>query len=409
MRSWSIKVTMFGLASLAVFAMAVQSRAADWPQFRGPNGTAVSMETGLPTRWSQTENLRWKVDLPGRGLSNPVIADGRVYVTASSGYLESRLHVLCFELATGKKLWERQLWSTGNTTCHPKTCMAAPTPVTDGKSVYALFATGDLAALDREGNLLWYRSLVRDYPTITNQVGLASSPILWGDVLILPLDNVGESFVAGLDRRTGQNRWRIDRPKGINWTTPLLRVDRDQAEVVFLTDTDALAVDALTGKQRWVYKGEGLHSIASPIAAEGLIVLPGGVALRPGAQGKEPAVAWMSNKLRTGMNSYLHYQDRVYAVNGAGILNCADAANGNLLWSLRLKGPFSASPVAGDGKLYIVNETGTTHVIEPGEKDGRVLGTNEVGEAILATPAIADGALFLRSDKHLYCIGGREK
>jgi outer membrane protein assembly factor BamB len=363
----------------------------------------------LPTRWSAKENVRWKADLPGRGLSNPVIADGRVFVTASSGYLESRLHVLCFDLATGKKLRERQFWSTGSTNCHTKTCMAAPTPVTDGKAVYALFATGDLAALDSSGNLLWYRALARDYPTITNQVGMAASPILWKDTLILPMENMGDSFVAGLDRSTGQNCWKIARDKDIIWTTPLLRVLGDRAEVVFVSNKDALAVDAATGKKRWSYRGEGLSSIPSPIATEGAIVLPGGVALQPGGENKEPVVVWKSGKLRTGMNSFLHYQDRVYAVNGAGVLNCADAKTGAVLWNLRLKGPYTASPVAGDGKIYVVNEAGSTTVIELGEKEGQAVATNELGETILATPAIADGAIFLRSDQHLFCVGGREK
>jgi len=164
------------LLALAGFLLGVAVAAAgDWPQYHGPRGSAVSDETGIATTWSETENIRWKADLPGRGLSNPVIAGGRVYLTASSRPQESRLHVLCFDLRSGKKLWERQFWSTGNTGCHPKTCMAAPTPATDGERVCALFATGDLTCLDKDGGLLWYRSLVGDYPTVSNQVGMAAS------------------------------------------------------------------------------------------------------------------------------------------------------------------------------------------------------------------------------------------
>src|SRR5947209_14943547 len=148
--------------------------AGEWPQFRGPGGTAVSKEMDLPVKWSKTEGLRYRTALPGRGLSNPVIAGGRVYLTACSGYRERRLHVLCYDETTGKKLWERQFAATGNTTCNPSTSMAAPTPATDGKAVYALFACGDLAALDCDGALLWYRSLVGDYPQLTNQVGMAA-------------------------------------------------------------------------------------------------------------------------------------------------------------------------------------------------------------------------------------------
>ena len=149
--------------------------AADWPQFRGPDGVGFADGNDLPEKWTATENIRWKAALPGKGLSSPVIAGGKVYVTACSGYQETRLHLLCFDAASGKQLWERQLWATGSTMCHPKTNMAAPTPATDGRNVYAMFATGDIAAFDADGRLLWYRALARDYPQITNQVGLAAS------------------------------------------------------------------------------------------------------------------------------------------------------------------------------------------------------------------------------------------
>src|SRR5262249_40146798 len=139
------------LASSLCLCVSVVSSAADWPQFRGVNGSAVSPETNLPVKWSATEGLRWKVAFPGRRLSDPAIAAGGLYLTACTGVLQDRLHVLCFDVATGKQLWERQLTATGNTLCHPKTCMAAPTPATDGKRVFALFATGDLAAFDRDG------------------------------------------------------------------------------------------------------------------------------------------------------------------------------------------------------------------------------------------------------------------
>jgi len=196
------------LAGLAGTAVAP---AGDWPGFRGPGGGGVSTEKDLPVKWDKKEGLRYKVELPGRGLSNPVIAAGRVYVTASSGYRERRLHVLCLDEPTGKKVWERQFAATGNTGCHPMTNMAAPTPVTDGKVVFALFATGDVAAVARDGTLLWYRSLVSDYPGIANQVGMAASPVLAANVLVIPMESAVDSFIAGVDARTGKNRWKVKR------------------------------------------------------------------------------------------------------------------------------------------------------------------------------------------------------
>jgi outer membrane protein assembly factor BamB len=385
---------------------ACQIIAADWPQFRGANGSGVSEETGLPIKWSQTEGMRWKAELPGRGLSNPVIAGGKVYVTCSSGFQESRLHVLCFDEKTGKKLWERQVWTTGGTGCHPKSCMAAPTPVTDGKAVYALFATADLVCYEADGTLRWYRSLTRDYPTITNQVGMAASPILAKDLLIVPMDNEGESFLAGIDIKTGKNRWKIERPRGINWVTPALRHAGKEDEILFQAGAELVAYDIATGKQRWSYAGEDLSTIPSPIVAKDLVLVPGKqtAALKPNENLGTPDVVWSSTKVKAnGYATPLFYGDRIYTLNGP-ILICADAANGKQLWDLRLKGPIDASPVAADGRIYVVNEKGLTQVIQPGEQPD-IVAENNLADDILATPAIANGAIYLRSDKMLYCIG----
>jgi outer membrane protein assembly factor BamB len=194
-----LKIKSFAVLA-CLLGCVLPARGEDVPQFRGVGGLGISKEKDVPLTWNEKDNIRWKVALPGRGLSCPVIASGRVYVTACTGVNQKRLHVLCLDEKTGKQMWERQLWATGTTQCHPKTNMAAPTPVTDGDRVYALFATGDLVCLDRDGNLLWYRSFVGDYPTVGNNVGMATSPILWNDLLIVCLENVGESFAAGIDK-----------------------------------------------------------------------------------------------------------------------------------------------------------------------------------------------------------------
>jgi outer membrane protein assembly factor BamB len=394
---------------LSVALLAGVARGGDWPQFRGPGGTGVSDESGLPAKWGPAEHVRWKAELPGRGASAPVVARGRAYVTACTGPRQERLHVLCFDAATGKRLWERQFWATGNTLCHPKTNMAAPTPATDGEAVYALFGTGDLVALGRDGDLLWCRALARDYPQITNQVGMAASPVLWRDVLLVPLETTGESFAAGLDAHTGRNRWKVARPKDTNWVTPLVLDDRGRPEALFLSANLLTAYDPATGRELWAHAEEGLSptpSVPSPTACGGLIVTGGGVALRPPAPkaSEGAAVAWKSNKLRPAYASPLYYRGRLYAVNNtATLLNCFDPKTGEVLWRQRVKGPFSASPVASDGKVYLVNEDGLTTVVADGPR-GRVLGTNPLGEPVLATPAISGGALFLRSERQLFCI-----
>jgi outer membrane protein assembly factor BamB len=397
------------LAALGLVLTAGLAEASDWPQFRGPGGTGVSADTGLPDRWGPTENLRWKAVLPGRGPSSPVVAGGRVYVTACSGAAGERLHVLCFDAATGKPLWERRFWASGETVCHPKTSMAAPTPVAASERVYALFASGDLFCLDKAGLLVWCRALGRDYPGVTNQIGMASSPVLAGEVLVVPLESPGESLVAGIDARTGRNRWKAERPKEPTWTTPLVWEREGRPEVLLQSGTKLTALDPRTGRERWAYADQELTRIPSPVAGPGLVLVAARdelLALRPG-KGAAPERVWRSTRLKTTTATPLVYQGRVYVVNSAGVLSCAEASTGKQLWQERLQGPFSASPLAAGGKLYLVNEEGVTTVIRLGDKP-RVLAVNALEDALLATPAVADGALFLRSDKYLFCVSGKK-
>jgi outer membrane protein assembly factor BamB len=403
-----------------VFALAIASShlplatshspGADWPQFRGPDSSGVSVEKDLPVKWSATENIRWKAELPGRGLSSPIITGNRVFVTACSGVDQTRLHVLCFDAETGKKLWDRQFWSTGLVGCHKKTSMAAPTPATDGQRVYALFATCDLACLDLDGNLVWYRSLTGDYPTLTNAVGMAASPIVVGPVMVMLMENAGESFALGIDKLTGKNLWKIDRERQINWTTPLTTMTAGKLEVLLQSPKELTAVDPATGTRRWGFEAKGISTIPSAVAGKGTIYLPAGdfTALKPKADGTTPEVLWTSNRVKPATASPVLYEDRIYCLKGAGLLTCAEAATGNVLWEDRVKGPFSASPVIGDGKLYAVSEEGVTTVIQLGDKPV-VLASNPLGEVILGSPAISGGAIFLRSDQHLWCVGKKAK
>jgi len=380
--------------------------AADWTGFRGSAGLSVSPEKNLPTEWSATSGLKWKVDLPGRGLSNPVIADGRVYLTACSGYKERRLHVLCFDEATGKKLWERQFSATGYTACHPMTNMAAPTPVTDGKAVYALFATADVVALDKDGNLLWLRSLVGDYPTVSNQVGMAASPVLAGGVMVVPMQNSGESFLAGLDLKTGENVWKVDRPREINWTTPLATKVAGQDAVVFHSGADVTSYDPATGKELWTFPAEGASSIPSATAGGGMLFVPGRqfLAMKPSKPTETPEVVWRSARMPLGYTSPIYHDGKVYGVTRTGVI-CVSAADGSVLWQERIEGPFAGSPILADGKLYAVNEEGLTTVLDIRGEKPKVLATNALEDKILATPSVANGKIYLRSDKALYCIG----
>jgi outer membrane protein assembly factor BamB len=388
------------------FVLALTLSAADWPQFRGPNATGVSPEKDLPVEWSKEKGIKWKADLPARGVSSPVVAAGRVYVTCSSGKRDDRLHVLCFDAATGKQLWHRQLQGTGPTACHPKSCMAANTPVADETGVYALFATGDLAAFDADGTLRWYRSLVGDYPTITNQVGMAASPVLVKDRLIVPMDNAGESFLAAVDTKYGKNLWKVERKREINWVTPVVREAGGRTEVLFAGPDGITAYDAADGAKRWHHKA-GINLIPTSVLDGDALYLPGsGVRkVKLTEKGADEKPEWESKAARPGMPSPLVYRGKVWAANGQGVISCADAKTGKEVFSERVKGAFSASPVAGDGKVYCLNETGLCTVLKADGNEFDVLAENDLGAETLGTPAIAGGLIIIRTEKALYGIG----
>jgi outer membrane protein assembly factor BamB len=396
------------IAIVLVFGFAPPLHASDWSQFRGPNANGVTEEKNLPLEWSKTKGVAWKMPLPGRGPSSPVIVGSRLYITCSSGTRDDRLHVLCFDTATGKQLWHRQLQATGSTSAHPKSSMAANTPVADDSGVYALFATGDLAAFDSDGTLRWYRSLVGDYPTITNQVGMAASPVLADGRLIVPMDNSGESFLAAIDTKYGKNIWKVERPREINWVTPIVRTVGTKTEVLFAAPSGLAAYDAGTGDKRWSFKA-GRGDIPTGVIDGDSIFLPvGGVSkFKIDEKGPAEKADWVVKEMQTGFPSPLVYGGKVFAVGAQGFVSCADAKTGKLLYKERLKGGFSASPIGADGKVYCLNELGVCSVIDAKATawDDAVLATNDLGEATLGTPAISGGRIFIHTSKAIYCLG----
>jgi outer membrane protein assembly factor BamB len=344
------------------------------------------------------------------------VVGGKVFITCSGGVNDDRLHVLAFDAKTGGQLWHREYTATGLTGAHPKTCMAAPTPVADKDAVYALFATGDLVALDHAGNQLWYRSIVGDYPTVSNQIGMASSPVLVGGKLIVPMENSGDSFIAAVDVKTGKNVWKTARPRQTNWTTPTVRTAGDkETEILFQGPKGLVAYDPETGSEKWQQKGG--CSISSIAFVDGDLLLPldaGGVTRLTQKDGKWEE-QWKAGKLRLGDTSPLFYQGMMYTVDPkAGQVNCTDAKTGKPVWEEKVLGEqrgICASPVAADGKVYVLTEKGTLAVFKAGGKEAEVLGTSEVGATCLATPAVSGGAVFIRTDdikgknNFLLCVG----
>jgi outer membrane protein assembly factor BamB len=380
---------------------------ADWRGFRGTDGTAVAPDDPVPTEWDGGDMIAWQVDLPGRGLSSPIIVGDRVLVTASSGYRQDRLHVLCFDAADGQLAWERQFWPTGRTMTHPTTCVAAPTPTSDGERVFATYSTNDVACLDLEGNLLWYRGLTHDYPNASNSLGMASSPVVADETLAVMVENDSESFTTGLDAATGEQRWKLDRPRRANWTTPVVLPGADPGEERVLVQSSAgvAAVVPRTGEIAWTY-GDGASTTASLVVAAGTAYVPshGITAIRPGATTPEVAeIVWQSAKLSPQFASPLWFDGSVFVINDPNVLVRADSQSGETQWQLRLEGNFFSSPVAAGGHLFAFSHEGVGFVVDLSGR-GRIVARHEFGEPILGTPSVANGALYVRSDGRLWKI-----
>ena len=392
---------------------------ADWLQFRGNDGTSVAPDKQLPIAWGKKpaddkdalgENVAWRADVPGRGVSGPIVVSGKVIVTSTSGFKHDRLHVLAYDAANGALLWERQFWATGRTLCHPTSSVAAPTPASDGESIFAFYSSNDLVCLDLEGNLKWFRGLSYDSPTAANDVGMAASPLVVGQTVVVQVENKGDSFAAGLDTATGETRWRLAREQAMNWTSPaVLRGKTPADDAVLLQSPGVLsAVRPETGDLLWSY-ATGCSIIPSLTTDQGLVYLPaaGLTALKPSDRpGSHVEVAWSDAKLGPASSSPVVYDGKVYVINGAPALTCAEAATGKVLWRLRLSGKFWATPVLAGDHLYCVSEQGLAQVVKLGD-EGQIAAENDFGEPVLGTPAVADGAIYFRSDSHLFKIANR--
>jgi outer membrane protein assembly factor BamB len=382
--------------------------AADWPQFRGGDNTSVSPEKNLPKKFDATtgENVAWKIDLPGVGPSSPIVVGGRIIVTAALGPRQDQLQVLCFDAGSGSRLWRRQFWATGSTVCDPFGGVAAPTPASDGQLIFALYSSNDLACFDLNGNLKWYRALGLEHPKTRNDAGMASSPLLVGSTLIVQLENQGDSFAAGLDKTTGRTLWLIQRDRGAIWSSPTaLRGKTPKDDLVLLHSRSKLtAHDPLSGNVLWEYAAF-CHTVASTAVDGDRIYLPavGLHALKYDPVVRKAKPLWNEDKLRCDNCSPIAYNGRVYVIKPPGILLCADAADGNILWQLRLQGPIWATPVIADDCMYCVNEDGLVQIVQLGQQ-GKVLCTVNMGEKILASPIVADGAIYFRGNSHLWKI-----
>ena len=344
-------------------------------------------------------DIAWQTDLPGEGLSSPLVIGDKVVVTCSSGPLQDTLHTMCFSVEDGSLIWERTLWATGRVTHHEKGSVAAPSPCSDGEKIFALFSSNDLACYDLDGNLQWLRSLTLDYPNASNSLGLASSPVAMPGALVVQIENDSESFAAGIDLETGENRWKIERTARANWSSPV----RLAGNLVGLQGSAGFdAVVASTGETSWSFTG-GASTTPSSVESGGVVFVPsGGLTALDLGSGEE---IWSKANLSPGTASPVAGGDRVYVINKAGVLTAANAADGSRIWKTRLEGgAFSASPIlVGDRMLAVSEREGIVQIIALDGEEAEVIVERKLDAEIQSTPSLSsDGAVFVRSDHKLW-------
>lgn len=409
----SVRRVLATLAFCVSFVATV--RAENWPEFRGPTGQGLSSETGLPVEWSEERNVAWKVAIPGGGWSSPIYWDGRLFLTAALPVEggepnDQHLAALCLDASDGKILWQKTLFGQRHEDVqgiHTKNSHASPTPLTDGRRLFVHFGPHGTACLTLDGEVTWSRSDLKYDP----RHGGGNSPVLVDDLLFVNCDGHDTQFVVALDAETGQDRWRKDRPplrgeKGFAFGTPLVIEIEGRKQIVSPAADRVVAYDPANGEELWRFDYEGYSIVPRPVFGHGLLFVstsfddPTFYALRPGL-GKEPDVTWSTKKGAPGTPSPLLVGDEVYFVDDRGVATCADATTGKTRWVERLGGNYSASPVFAGGHIYFQNEDGGTVVIVPG-KEFESVARNSLPGRTLASYAIADSSIFLRTDTHLY-------
>ena len=427
------------------------TRAADenWPQFLGPDSRAVSANANLPDRWSATENVAWKKDIPGRGWSSPIVWGNRVFLTTvveegkekdkseppKKGFFMApplpgtadakyQWKVLCLDLASGDVLWERMVHEgVVPGPSHAKNSYASETPVTDGERVYAYFGDVGVFCLDFEGKPVWEKKIE---PQKTRfGWGTAASPVLHNDRLYIVNDNEEKSYVLALNKQNGQQVWRIDQDEKSNWSTPLVWKNEKRTELVTVASGKVRSYD-LEGKLLWWFTGMSGITVATPYADGGLLYVSSGFtrdknrplyAIRPGATGdvslaagktSNSSIAWSRPTDAPYIPTTLVYDGRLYVLLDRGMISAFNSQTGAPLFEQQKlpKGDhFTSSPWASNGRVFCVDEDGVTFVVRSGDKF-ELLGTNKLADddMCMATPAMAGDRLLIRTVARIYCI-----
>jgi outer membrane protein assembly factor BamB len=412
----------------------------NWPQWRGPGGQGVSAETQVPTDWGPDRNIVWKAELPGTGMSSPIVWGDRIYLTAviegdvvpgqravkhRQGQEQDWIHpdsvagdrkhtfkVVALDATSGKILWDRTAYEgTVFDARHRRSSFAGPTPVTDGVMVYAYFGPEGLYAYDAKGNLAWKAVT----PFATLGLGTGTSPVLYENLVIIQRDedNGDHSALVAYDKKSGKEVWNTKRTVEISWSTPVLVQSGGRTELVTNGNELIIAYDPASGTEIWRTTGVQSNAIHTPLVGHGLVILTAGypvkkvIAIRPGTVPEAQRVAWEYSRGTGYVISNILYGDYLYLFTDNGIVTCLDPRTGAVTYEggrIPVPARFMGSPVAFGGLVAMTSEEGDTFMLKAGPAH-EIVRTNSVNEPVYSSPAIANGRIYIRSDRHLFAIG----
>jgi outer membrane protein assembly factor BamB len=415
-----LRVSGFGFrvlpaALLLALTVASPASAENWPCWRGPRLDGTSRETNVPIHWSASSNVVWKAELPGSGHASPIVWGDRVFTVSALPETQDRL-LLCLDRQTGKLLWQKTVLTAPLERKHTLNSFASSTPATDGELIYTAFLDGAqmfVAALDLAGNQRW---VARAGP-FASVHGFCSSPILYQDKVILNGDHDGDSYLVALSRANGRLLWKTPRENHTrSYCTPLIREMSGRPQMVLAGNKCVASFDPNTGRRLWIIDGPTEQFVASPVYSEklGLVLIAAGfpehhiLGIRPDGTGNvtQTHIAWRTTRGAAYVPSPIIEGDCFLVISDEGVAHCFAAGTGEVLWTERL-GQEHASLVSAEGRIYFLNDKGVMNVVKAGLECVRVA-QNDLGEKCFASPAISHGQLFLRGERHLFCIGARK-
>ena len=401
------------------------SQANDWPRFRGPTEDGHAKVKSIPLKWSATENVKWKVPVPGKGWSSPVLSDGRVYLTTAyvqgdnqdAAGVKRELRVLCFDAENGKTVWDAKVFDqkASSRPIHQKNSHASPTPIIENGKVYVHFGHMGTACLDLKGEIVWANKELAYNPVHGN----GGTPIVVGDLLIFSADAGTDPFIVALYKKNGKVAWKKPRSetpqsRKFSFSTPTLINMGGRSQIISPASGAVFSYDPKTGEELWSVNYGGWSVIPKPGVYKNMIFVGTGyerahlLGIRVDEKSKgnvtDSHIEWEITKRAPNTPSFMIVDDLLYFISDGGIATCVDPMTGEVIWQERAAGPMSASPVHSNGKIYFLDEQGKSTVIRAGRKF-EVLATNSINERTLASYAIGEGAIYIRSLNNLYRIG----